>query len=227
MGVVHSSKGILKPVSDDLRSEPAIVAGLASSLFDSNPNVTIDWSWLVADYDRIRDKIEQVIPGFENYNEKVRNRVGFELPNGARSQNFATPDGKAHFSINPLPVHQIDADQFYLMTIRSHDQYNTTIYGLNDRYRGVEQGRKVVFMNFDDAKRLGLKKLSRVNLHSTFNGVIRSVYDFKVVPYDIPNNCVAAYFPEANPLVSIDSVAEDSNTPVSKKVVVTVEPISG
>ncbi|MEM7785216.1 MAG: molybdopterin dinucleotide binding domain-containing protein, partial [Planctomycetota bacterium] len=225
MGVVHSSKGLLKPVSKDLKSEPAIIAGLAEKLFEDKSDVSIQWNELAGDYDRIRAKIEEVIPGFEDYNRKIRGDNGFELPNGSRSQNFTTPDGKAHFSINTLPDLQLESDQFDLMTVRSHDQYNTTIYGLNDRYRGIQQGRKVVFMNADDAKRLGLSNKDHVNIHSTFKGIRRSVYEFKVVIYDIPKQCLAAYFPEANPLVSIDSVAAESNTPVSKKIVVTLEKV--
>ena len=225
MGVVHSSRGILKSVSGHLKSEPAIVAGLSNALFVDRDDVSIDWDGMVADYDRIREKIETVIPGFENYNANVRQDAGFELPNGARSRKFTTADGKAHFSINELTRDVLEEGQFHLTTIRSHDQYNTTIYDLNDRYRGIEQGRKVVFMNPEDAAALGLKKLDRVNIRSVFGGQSRRVFDFKVVPYDIPRRCLAAYFPEANPLVSIDSVAEESNTPVSKKVVVVLEPV--
>lgn len=222
MGVVHSSQGILNPVSDQLRSEPAIVAGLAAELFRGS-EVTIDWQELVADYDRIREKIAAVIPGFEYYNENVRSESGFELPNGARSRRFATPDGKAHFSVNRLTPSKRKQGQFHLMTIRSHDQYNTTIYDLNDRYRGIENGRKVVFVNREDADVLGFKALDEVNIRAVDHGEDRCVFGFKVVPYDIPRGCLAAYFPEANPLVSIDSVAEESNTPVSKKVLVVLE----
>ena len=226
MGVVHSSQGILKPVSDQLKSEPAIVAGLATALFRDRDDVDVDWEFLATNYDRIREKIEAVIPGFDNYNEKVRHDSGFELPNGARSRQFSTPDGKAHFSINKLTVDELAEGQFHLMTIRSHDQYNTTIYDLNDRYRGIEQGRKVVFINPEDAATLGLERLDRVNVRAIDGDDSRIVYDFKVVPYDIPRGCLAAYFPEANPLVSINSVAAESNTPVSKKVVVVLEALS-
>ncbi|MEM9411046.1 MAG: FdhF/YdeP family oxidoreductase, partial [Planctomycetota bacterium] len=205
MGVVHSSKGILQPISDQLKSEPAIIAGLASAIFCKSEDVKIDWNQLVSDYDLIREKIEAVIPGFDNYNQRIRVETGFELPNGARTREFTTPDGKAHFTINTLPKEKLKNGQFQLMTVRSHDQYNTTIYGLNDRYRGIEQGRKIVLMNPDDIMQHGFQPNDLVNIYSIHQGKTRSVFNFKIIPYEIPKTCLATYFPEANPLVAIES----------------------
>lgn len=228
MGVVHSSQGILNPLSKKLMSEPAIIAGLAKTVFKNKGSngSDINWDWLAADYDRIRNKIEEVIPGFQNYNERVRSKAGFELPNGPRVRKFTNAGGKARFTVNPIQEFKLKEGHFCLMTIRSHDQYNTTIYGLNDRYRGIEQGRKVVFMNRVDATKLGLNAKDRVNIVAMHGDERKVVFDFKVVPYDIPQGCLAAYFPEANPLVYIQSVAAESNTPVSKKVIVSLERVS-
>jgi len=223
MGVVHSSKGVLSPLVDSLKSEPAIVAGLAKAVLKDRTDVKIDWDYLVADYDRIRAKIEEVVPGFENYNEKVRAKGGFYLPNGARDRDFKTSNGKAQFSVNSLPDLTIPEGHYHLTTVRSHDQYNTTIYGLDDRYRGIKNGREIIFMNSQDMLEAGLKAQDLVNVHSFFKGEKRSVYNFKIVPYDIPKGNLACYFPEGNPLVPIGSVARESLTPTSKKILVTVE----
>ncbi len=220
MGVVQASRGQLVPASEHLLSEPGIIAKLA--LATLGERTTIDWAWLVEDYDRIRGIIEECIPGFENYNTRVRKDGGFYLPNGARIGQFNTPDGKAHFTVNPLPELPIEKDQFIMMTIRSHDQFNTTIYGLDDRYRGIYNGRRVVMMNREDMSELGLKSKDLVDLESHFKGESRSAPKFMVVPFDIPKRCVATYFPEANVLVPINSVAEKSNTPASKTVIVSV-----
>jgi len=221
MGVVHSSKGHLKPCGEYLLSEVAIVAGLAKITLKKS---SVNWVELASNYDLIRDKIEATIPGFENYNARIREKGGFYLPNNARENNFDnTPTGKANFSINKPSGIKLDENQYLMMTIRTHDQYNTTIYGLNDRYRGVLNERRVIFMNKDDMQKEGLKKLDLVNITSHFKDEVRIVNGFLVIPYDIPKQCTATYFPEANALVPIKSTADLSNTPTSKTIIVTVK----
>ncbi len=220
MGVVHQSRGHLTPSSKILKSEHAIVAGLAKATLK---NSNTDWDALVANYDLIRDKIEATIPGFDNYNKRVREKGGFYLPNNAREANFdSTKTGKANFTLNKPSDLKLGDDEFLLMTIRTHDQYNTTIYGLNDRYRGILNERRVLFMNETDMKHLGLQKLDVVDLHSHFEGETRKAYRFLVIPYDIPQQCTATYFPEANVLVPINSTAKISNTPTSKTVIISI-----
>lgn len=221
MGVVHQSSGHLKPLSEALLSEPAIVAGIAeATLKDSQ----VGWNHLVKDYDLIRNKIEATIPGFNNYNKRVRDKGGFYLPNNARDNNFSpTKTGKANFTVNQISDVTLEKDQFIMMTIRTHDQYNTTIYGLDDRYRGVLNERRVVFMNEDDMKEQGLQKMDMVDLVSHFEGERRVANGFLVIPYSIPRQCTATYFPEANVLVPIRSKARISNTPASKTVIITLE----
>ncbi|MCB0546278.1 MAG: FdhF/YdeP family oxidoreductase [Phaeodactylibacter sp.] len=225
MGVIHSSQGILPPPSEHLLSEPAIVAGLAKATLGSRSKV--NWDKMIADYDHIRDAIEAVVPGFEDYNRRVREPGGFYLPNGAREQQFSTPSGKAHFTVNPMPENGLAPEEYTMMTIRSHDQYNTTIYGLNDRYRGIHNERRVVLMNKQDMKDDSLKKGDVVDLIGSHKGQQRVAKSFIVVPYDIPRRCLATYFPEANVLVPIDSVAKESKTPASKRVVVRVRASRG
>ncbi len=221
MGVVHQSKGHLKPHSPFLLSETAIVAGMATAtLVNSNVN----WTKLASDYDLIRNKIEATINGFENYNKRARIKGGFYLPNNARDNNFSpTSTGKANFTLNKPSDIDLNKDEFIMMTIRTHDQYNTTIYGLNDRYRGVLNERRIVFMNEEDMKENNLKQLDLVDLVSHFNNEKRIAKGFLVVKYDIPKQCTATYFPEANVLVPIKSVARESNTPTSKTVIITIE----
>jgi molybdopterin-dependent oxidoreductase alpha subunit len=225
MGIVHSSQGSLPPASDHLLSEPAIVAGIAKATLGARSKV--DWDWLIEDYDRIRDLIERTIPGFERYNERVREKAGFYLPNGAREGVFHTPDKKAHFTVHPIPIHRLGKGQYIMMTIRSHDQYNTTIYGLDDRYRGIYNGRRIIFMNPDDMREANLKQGDIVDLISHFNSERRVAKHFIVVPFNIPKQCTATYFPETNVLVPIDSYADKSQTPTSKFVLITVQPSSG
>jgi len=221
MGVVHQSKGIIAPCSKKLLSEPAIVAGIANATLKTT---TTNWTQLITNYDLIRNKIEAVIPGFENYNYRIRTKGGFYLPNNARENNFTpTKTGKANFSINKPSEIELEKSQFLMMTIRTHDQYNTTIYGLNDRYRGVLNERRVVFMNEDDMNFLSLKKLDIVDLSSHFNNEVRKAEKFLVIPYDIPKQCAATYFPEANVLVPLKSKADISNTPASKTVIITIQ----
>ena len=220
MGVIQMSLGQLQPASNELLSEPQVVAKLARATLGSNS--TVDWEGLAADYDRIRDAIEKVIPGFEDYNVRVRYDAGFYLPNTARERVFKTADGKAQFTVHDLPAHQLEANQFLMMTIRSHDQFNTSVYSLNDRYRGISNGRRVVFLNPADIASQGLSARQEVDLVSHFEGEERVAKGFAIVPYDIPSGCAATYFPEANVLVPIRSVAEKSNTPASKSVVISI-----
>ena len=220
MGVVHASSGHLAPLSKSLLSEPAIVAGMAKA---SLSNTALDWLELIKDYDRIRDKIEATIPGFENYNNRVREKGGFYLSNTARNKDFSTTlTGKANFTINAVSDIVLQKNQFIMMTIRTHDQYNTTIYGLNDRYRGVINERRVIFMNPTDMKEQGLEKLDTVDLISHFNQEERIAKSFLVIPYSIPKQCTATYFPEANVLVPLQSKARISNTPTSKTIIITI-----
>ncbi len=220
MGVVHSSTGKLKPASSHLRSEPSIVAGIGNACFGASP---FPWSTYGGNHDKTRDLIESVLPGFDNYNSRVREKGGFYLPNGPRDgPTWNTPTGKAVMHVHKFPERSIPDDRFVLMTLRSHDQYNTTIYGMDDRYRGVYNARRVVMMNPEDMSRLGIQASECVNLTSHFNGRLIDSPMWKVVPYDIPRGNLAAYFPEANVLIPLESVAKGSNTPTSKWVEVSV-----
>ncbi|WP_166381656.1 FdhF/YdeP family oxidoreductase [Polaribacter sp. 11A2H] len=221
MGVVQQSHGTLQPCSKNLLSEAAIVAGVANATIK---NTTTNWTELISDYDNIRDKIEVTIPGFSDFNKRVRIKGGFYLPNNARENDFTpTKTGKANFSINKPSEIELKKNQFMMMTIRTHDQYNTTIYGLDDRYRGVLNERRVIFMNEDDMKSLHLEKLDLVDLTSHFNDEEREAKGFLVIPYSIPKQCTATYFPEANVLVPLKSKADISNTPTSKTVIITIK----
>ncbi len=222
MGVVHASRGTLEPASPHLLSETAIVARLAHATLKERS--TVDWLSLAADYDRIREHIARVIPGFDDYNRRVRVPGGFYLPNLARGREFVTATGKANFTVHQLPRHTLAPGQFLMMTMRSHDQFNTTIYGLDDRYRGIYNERRVVFLNAEDVREAGLKKGDVVDLVSHFDGEERTARRFIVVPYSIPRQCAATYFPETNVLVPVGSVAERSNTPTSKSVVISLRP---
>jgi molybdopterin-dependent oxidoreductase alpha subunit len=225
MGVVHQSRGSLPPISEELRSEPAIVAGLARATLGARSKV--DWEGLAGDYDRVRDLIERVVPGFDAYNRRVREPGGFYLPNGPREGRFTTPGGRARFTVHPIPEEPLGPGQLMMMTIRSHDQFNTTIYGLEDRYRGIGRERRVVLMNPLDAAERMLHAGHLVDLTSHFRGEARVARRFVVVTYPIPRRCCATYFPEANGLVPLGAVAAKSNTPASKSVVVTIEPSKG
>jgi molybdopterin-dependent oxidoreductase alpha subunit len=221
LGVVSSSRGVLTPVSEDVKSEVAIIAGIAEATVSGKGDVK--WTNFL-DYDEIRDRASRVVAGFEKFNERVRAPDGFYAPVAAKERRFDTATGKANFTVNPIRPLQLAADQFLMMTIRSHDQFNTTIYGLDDRYRGIHGGRRVIFMNRDDMAEAGLQDRQLVNLTSHFQAEHRTVRDFRVIPYDIPRRCAATYYPETNPLVALGSVAEISNTPASKSIVITVEP---
>jgi molybdopterin-dependent oxidoreductase alpha subunit len=220
MGVVHSSSGHLKPLSEFLLSEAAIVAGIADA---SLKNSTVNWNDLIKNYDYIRNKIEATIPGFSEYNKRIRKKDGFYLPNSARDKDFSTTStGKANFSINSVSDIVLEKNQLLMMTIRTHDQYNTTIYGLNDRYRGILNERRVIFMNSLDIAANGLERLDKVDIISHFKGNKRIAKGFLVIPYNIPKSCTATYFPETNVLVPLESKARLSNTPTSKTIVITV-----
>ena len=221
-GVVHQSRGVLPPASKHLRSEPAIVAGIAARTLAGRSKT--DWHALVADYDRIREHIEHVVPGFAQYNQRVRDPGGFYLPNGPREGKFTTPSGKARFTVHPIPRHDLLAGELLLTTIRSHDQFNTTIYGENDRYRGISNGRRVLFINPADIEERGLRSGSPVDLISRFGTESRRAERFKLVPYDIPRGCVAAYYPESNVLVPLDAVADRSHQPAFKSIPIRIEP---
>ncbi len=221
-GVVQSSEGVLPPASQKLRSEPAIIAGIALATLGDKSKV--DWQGMINDYDQIRDAIEKVIPGFEDYNQRVREPGGFYLPNGARKQEFNTPSGKAHFSVVKVPDNSIAEDEYIMMTMRSHDQFNTTIYGFNDRYRGIKDERRVVLMNEQDIAAAGLKARDVVDLVSNYDGKKRIAHQFRVVPYSIPRKCVGTYFPEGNVLVPIHKIDKESKIPASKKVIIKIVP---
>ena len=222
MGVVSRSMGDLMPCSQHLLSEVGIVCGLAQATLGSRSDVA--WEDMVANYDHIRDRIEQVIPGFSDFNRRVRQKGGFYLPNNTHEGDFGPTDtGRANFTTNLTAYRQLAEGRYLMMTIRTHDQYNTTIYGLDDRYRGISNERRVVLMNPEDMVRQQFDKLDVVDLVSYFNGETRRAERFLVVPYNIPEGNVATYFPEANVLVPIGLTADKSNTPASKSVEVGVE----
>ncbi|WP_159022391.1 FdhF/YdeP family oxidoreductase [Formosa sp. L2A11] len=221
MGVVHQSKGFLHPISEDIKSEPDIIGGIADAYFKGNH--AVDWKSISTDYELLRDKMAQILKGFEDVNTKSKGR-GYYLPNNVRDLDFShLPNKKAQFTVTKLPIHDLKTDEFLLMSIRSHDQFNTTIYGLNDRYRGVHNERRVLFMNETDMVKYDYKKFDVVNLMSNYKGKERKVFQFLVIPYNIPAGNLAAYYPETNPLIPIDEYAIKSNTPISKSVKVTVE----
>ncbi|RYD55957.1 MAG: FdhF/YdeP family oxidoreductase [Sphingobacteriales bacterium] len=223
MGVVQMSKGGLKPVSDKLLSEPVIVCRLAKATFGDRS--TVNWNLYEEHYDYIRNDIELVIPGFDSYNQRVRMPGGFYLPNTARNGKFnLLSSGKAHFNVAELVRQKLADDEYMMMTIRSHDQFNTTIYGLDDRYRGVHNERRVIFMNEIDRAKAGLRAGEIVDLYNYHGGVERVAHKFIVVPFSIPERCTATYFPETNVLVPIDSTADKSNTPTSKMVILKIRP---
>ncbi|MGV9612271.1 FdhF/YdeP family oxidoreductase [Nocardia xishanensis] len=223
MSMVHLSTGRLEPVGDQLRSEVAIVCELALALFGADHPVP--WARYRGDYDKIRDAIARVVPGCADYNTRVRQRNGFVLPHPPRdSREFRTATGRANFAVNELTWVPVPEGRLVLQTLRSHDQYNTTIYGLDDRYRGVHGGRRVVLVNADDIAEFGFADGDLVDLVSEWtDGVERRVRAFRVVAYPTPRGNAAAYYPETNALVPLDHVAARSNTPVSKAVTIRLE----
>ncbi len=221
MSMVHASTGPLAPGSPNLRSEVAIVTGLGHKLFGDD----LGWQQMGRDYRVIRKHIEHVVPGFHSYEERVAQPGGFMLPRGPHdSRTFHTDNGKAHFVVNPPTTVDVPAGHLLLQTVRSHDQFNTTVYGLSDRYRGIKGGRKVVFVNPDDLAERGLRDGDLVDVISVFDDGERRAKSFRAVSYPTTKGCAAAYFPEANVLVPLDSVAQESNTPASKSVIVRLEP---
>ncbi|MFC4871068.1 FdhF/YdeP family oxidoreductase [Negadavirga shengliensis] len=220
-GRIRMSQGDLPPASEHLKSEVAIVCSVAKTTLGSKSST--DWQALGANYDLVRQKIEAVIPGFENYNGRVRIPGGFYLPNCAREGRFETDSGKAKITVNPLPQRDSNAGEFVLMTVRSHDQFNTTVYGLNDRYRNISNTREVVMMHETDIEKIGAQPGDKVRITSYFKNEQRILENFKAVSYDIAPGCVAVYFPEGNVLVALDNKSGESHCPASKYVDVTIE----
>lgn len=228
--MVHASRGQLAPLSREMRSEPAIIAGIAHALLGPHP---VEWLRLIEDYGRIRELIASTIPGFANFNGRLDQPGGFHLGNAAGSRRWNTVSGRARFVANALPDEllppqvrsQADATHLVLQTLRSHDQYNTTLYGLDDRYRGVHGMREVLFINSLDIYRLGFEVGQRVDIVSQWDdGIERRVRGFTLIAYDTPLGQAAAYYPEANPLVPLESVGDGSHTPTSKFIAVRLEP---
>lgn len=224
MGMVHASRGNLTPAGPRLLSEPAIVARMARAVLGTASKTP--WEEFERDYATIRDRISRVVPGFEDFNARVARPGGFQLPHAPRDERrFPTSTGKANFTAAPVEYPRLPAGRLLLQTLRSHDQYNTTIYGLDDRYRGITGGRRVVMVHPEDAAELGLADGSYTDLVSEWkDGVERRAPGFRVVHYPTARGCAAAYYPETNVLVPLDSTADTSNTPASKSVVVRFEP---
>src|SRR5215469_1288069 len=222
MGIINPSQGFLRPASPHLMSDVAILANLAHATLGSRTST--NWLGFAADYNLIRDAISQVIPGFENFNARLASEKFFYLPNAAKQRIFKTSSGKAKLSVCPIPKHDLKPDEFLLTTIRSHDQFNSTIYGLNDRYRGVFDGRRVLFLNPLDMKERNLQAGQIVDIYSHFEGEVRKALRFAIVPYAIARRSAAAYYPETNVLVPIRSVAAKSNQPASKCIRITLTP---
>jgi len=231
MSMVHSSTGQNEPASPHLRSETAIVAGIAKACVGES---IVNWTKLSDDYALIRQDISQVLPQFFDYNQRIKIGRGFHLENKAALRQWKTSASKATFSSAMLPeqlAHEVaesftDKPILTLQTLRSHDQYNTSIYGMDDRYRGIHGERRVVFMSVDDMEKQQLGNGDKVKITTVSNdNIIRSIPDFKVVEYNIPAGCVAAYYPETNPLVPLESTADDCGTPTYKSIAVTIEKI--
>ena len=230
--MVHASNGQLKPLSRQMRSEPAVIAGIAAATLGSKP---VDWHWLVADYGRIRELIADTIPGFEGFNQRLQYPGGFYLGNSAGQRQWKTPSGRANFKANALPddlLHESvrasgQVPDLIMQSMRSHDQYNTTIYGLDDRYRGVKGQRDVLFANEADIIRLGFNPGDKADIVSLWgDGRERRVKGFTLLAFDIPAGQAAAYYPEVNPLVPLESVGDGSHTPTSKFVAIRIEAAS-
>lgn len=218
MGVIQSSKGILNPVSDRLINETQIVCRMAKATLGKRS--VVDWDKYHDSYDEVRDIIEKCIPGFENYNQRVREKGGFYLPNAARDGKFITEKyiNKAPFTISPVPNNQLEDGEYLMATTRTHDQFNTVIYGLEDRYRGIKNERRVIFMNEEDIQKAGFKNGDQVDLYNYDDGIERIAPLFVIVSYSIPRGNTVTYFPETNVLVSVNNVVGESNMPASKFV---------
>jgi molybdopterin-dependent oxidoreductase alpha subunit len=222
MGIINPSQGFLRPASPDLMSDVAIIANLAHATLGTR--TTTNWLGFAKDYSLIRDAISRVIPGFENFNARLANEKFFYLPNAAKHRVFKTSSGNAKLTVCPIPKHDLEPDEFLLTTMRSHDQFNSTIYGLNDRYRGVFDGRRVLFLNPLDMEARNLRAGQIVDIYSHFEGEIRKAPHFAIVPYAIARRSAAAYYPETNVLVPIRSVAAKSNQPAYKCIRITLTP---
>jgi molybdopterin-dependent oxidoreductase alpha subunit len=223
MGIINPSQGFFPPASRELMSDVAILCQLAHATFGSRS--TINWLGFAADYNLIRDSISRVIPGFENFNARLKSEGFFYLPNAAKRRIFKTSSGKAKMTVCPIPKHNLQPGEFLLTTIRSHDQFNSTIYGLNDRYRGVFSGRRVIFLNPLDMQEQNLRTGQVVDIYSHFEGEVRKAPRFAIVPYAIARRSAAAYYPETNVLVPIRNVAAKSNQPVFKCIRITLTPV--
>ncbi len=223
MGMVQASRGRVEPSSAHQLSEVAIICGLAQATFGADDH--IPWAAFAEDYSLIRDRIARVVPGCTDYNVKATRPGGFALPNAPRdARRFNTATGKANFRTTPLRPWEVPAGHLLLQSVRSHDQFNTTVYGFDDRYRGIKGGRKVVFVNADDIAALGFHDGDIVDLVSVWPDGERRAPGFRVVAYPTPRGSAAAYFPEVNVLVPLDSTAAESNTPTSKSIVIRLEP---
>jgi molybdopterin-dependent oxidoreductase alpha subunit len=225
MSMVHASAGRNRPASEHLLSEPAIVAGMARATLGNRS--VVEWESFVSEYDRIRDAIEDVFPIFWDYNERIRVPGGFHLTPSARQRIWDTPSGKAQFLVYDElneDLRNDDVETLWLSTIRSHDQYNTTVYSMSDRYRGVYNQRDVVFLNKSELDKRGLQDGDHVDLVTqSTDGIERRVRNFRAVGYSLPNGCCAAYYPEANPLVPLYAHDPMSFTPSSKSIPIRIE----
>ena len=222
MGVVQSSKGMLTPVSDNLVNETQIACRLAMATLQ---NTVVNWQRYDESYYAVRDDIEKCIPGFENYNARVREKGGFYLPNAARDGNFITEEFGSHvpFTMTGLPETRLAHDEYMMATTRTHDQFNTTIYGLDDRYRGVKNERRVIFMNEKDIEKAGFRAGDKVDLFNYDDNRERIAPLFIIVAYPVPEKNTVTYFPETNVLVSVNNVVKESNMPASKYVKIKIK----
>lgn len=223
MSQVHASRGRLEPASGTLLSEVAIISRLAARTLGDTPS--LPWAAFEADYGTVRDRISRVVPGFHDYSARAAEPGGFLLPNPVNHGTFPTPSGKAVFTCNDFAMVQAPERHLVLQTLRSHDQWNTVPYAMNDRYRGIHEGRRVVLVNPVDLEALGLADRDRVDLVGVWHdGVERRAPGFQVIGYPTTPGSAAAYYPETNVLVPLDSVADISNTPTSKGIVIRLEP---
>ncbi len=225
MGLIHASAGSLAPPSPEVRSEVSIICDLARELLGDDHDVA--WARLRGNNDLIRDHIAAVIPGFDDFNRRVRVSGGFALPHPPRdSREFPTDNGKAHFNVTTVRTTALEGQDLTLQTLRSHDQYNTTIYGHHDRYRGISGDRHIIMINPDDIARLGYEDGDRVDIISVLPGPERRAPDYRIVAYPTPIGCAAAYYPEANVLIALDHHGPNAQTPAAKAIPIRLEPIS-
>ncbi|HWL10455.1 MAG TPA: FdhF/YdeP family oxidoreductase [Planctomicrobium sp.] len=222
MGIVQGSIGRFTPASTELLGETEIICRMAHAVLGEKS--TVDWLAWASDYDNIRNGVSKVIKGFERFNEGARQPGGFYLPNPTRDHNYQTPTGKALFTVNPIPPQELKPGQLALTTVRSHDQFNTTIYDLHDRYRGIHNERRIIMMNREDIRDRGLTNAQQVDITSHVGNQIRVAHSFFIVEYSIPRGCAAMYYPEANVLIPIQNVDSVSNCPAFKNTPITVTP---